>query len=139
MRVSDLRLFLLTAMSVAVASCQQNKDVQSESLLRMKAQCQQAGAQARARWVKQYPGETFSDEPEYGYSSQMHTCLYADAYSDEGLVGRPREVRFVLDVYANRVILELMLQRGVPIPSDDLPFCKSEHEFTARKAQLFAR
>jgi hypothetical protein len=147
-RISDmpplqLPRVLVIAMFITGASCQFREGEQNESLLRMKAQCQQAGVQARARWVKRYPAETFSNEPEYGYSSQLHTCLYADSYSDSGgplFPGVPREDRFVEDVYANKVILELTLHAGVPITTDGDPtLCKSEKEFVARKAQLLTR
>ncbi len=143
MQPLQLPCVLVIAMLVTGASCQLREGEPSESLLRMKAQCQQAGALARARWVKQYPEETFSNEPEYGYSSQSHTCLYSDSYSDSGVPlfpGVPREDRFVEDVYANKVILELTLHAGVPVPAGGDPtFCKSEQEFVARRAKLFAR
>jgi hypothetical protein len=143
MQPLQLPRVLVIAMFVTAASCQRQEVESNESLLRMKAQCQQAGAQARTRWVKQYPEETFSNEPEYGYSSQLRTCLYADSYSDSGVPlfpGVPREDRFVEDVYANKVILELTLHAGVPIPTvGDPTFCKSEQEFVTRKAHLFAR
>lgn len=141
MQPLHLMRVLVIATVVAGASCQKKEAASSESLLRKKAQCQQAGLQARARWVKQYPGETFSNEPEYGYSSHLSTCLYADSYSDSGGPLFPsvqREDRFVEDVYANKVILELTLHSGVPIAGGPA-FCKSEQEFVARKDQLFAR
>ena len=143
MQRSQLPHALVTALFVIGTSCQLREAEPSESLLRMKAQCQQAGLQARQRWVKRYPEETFSNAPEYGYNSQLHTCLYSDSYSDSGVPlfpGVPREDRFVEDVYANKVILELTLHAGVPIPTGDDPaFCKSEQEFVTRKAELFAQ
>ena len=115
----------------------------AEAVLRMKAQCWRDGAKMRMLWVQQYHGETFSTEPEYGYSEQLHTCLYSDSYSDLGawfLRGvSTREDRFVVDVYANKVILELTLHDGrvlIPAPSDPV-MCMSEREFGERKARLF--
>jgi len=138
MRMSHV---VLAALFASGTACLQQTREPNEALLRMKAQCRQAGAESRARWVKEYPGETFSNEPEYAYSERLHTCLYADSYSDSGgplFPGVPREDRFVEDVFANRVILELTLHAGVPIPAGDTSVnCKSEKEFVARKAKLF--
>jgi hypothetical protein len=134
---------VLAVLFVSGTACRQQTGEPSEALLRMKAQCRQAGAESRARWVKKYPGETFSNEPEYAYSERFHTCLYADSYSDSGgpfFPGVPREDRFVEDIFANRVILELTLHSGAPIPAaagDTSVNCKSEKEFVARKAELF--
>ena len=143
MQQSQLPHALVTALFVIGVSCQLRQAESSESLLRMKAQCQQAGLQARQRWVKRYPNENFSNTPEYGYNSQLHSCLYSDSYSDSGVPlfpGVPREDRFVEDVYASKVILELTLHAGVPIPAaDDPALCKSEREYVARKAELFAQ
>jgi hypothetical protein len=74
----------------------------------------------------------------------LNTCLYSDSYFDSGaslLQGvRTREDHFVLDVYANRVILELTLHDGKALTpaSGDLVMCRSKEEFTRRKAKLFA-
>jgi hypothetical protein len=133
---------VLAVLLVSGAACRQQTREPSESLLRMKAQCREAGAQSRARWVKRYPGETFSNEPEYVYSERLQTCLYADSYSDSGgplNPGVPREDRFVEDVFANKVILELTLHAGAPILAGDTSInCKSLQEFVAQKAKLFA-
>jgi len=122
--------------------CTRERHSDAEPLLRMKAQCQEAGAKARRDWVQRYSSEIFSNEPEYGYSDRLQTCLYADSYSDSGTALLPgvntREDRFVLDVYANKVILELTLHDGKVVPSGtDSIMCKSEEEFAARKARLF--
>ena len=99
----------------------------------------------RERWVRQYHGETFSAEPEYGYSEQLQTCLYSDSYSDVGARLLPgvieREDRFVCDVYTNKMVLELTVHDGNVIVSaaDDPVMCKSEQEFTERKSRLFGR
>src|ERR1051326_2728756 len=85
-----------------------------ETKLRMKQRCAQAGLQARREWVTRYDSETFSDSPEYGYSEQLNTCLYADEYSDNGIrsssaafiAAKNRRDRFVLDVFANRILAE---------------------------------
>jgi hypothetical protein len=110
----------------------------NEALLRMKAQCLQAGIQARGRWVREYDKERFSNEPEYGYNEQLQTCLYADSYSDSGaplFPGVLREDHFVLDVFANKVILELTLHDGKVFACSG---CGSEEEFADRKVKLFA-
>jgi hypothetical protein len=128
---------VLAVVFVSGTACQQQTREPSETLLRMKAQCRQAGAESRARWVKRYPGETFSNEPEYAYSERLHTCLYADSYSDSGvwLPGVPREDRFVEDVFANRVILELTLHSGAPIPATASDTCQLQIRKRVRCAE----
>jgi len=115
----------------------------AEAVLRIKTQCRAEGAKMRERWVRQYHGETFSAEPEYGYSEQLQTCLYSDSYSDVGAGLLPgviaREDRFVVDVYADKVVLELTLHDGnvvVPATHDSI-MCESEPEFVERKFRLF--
>src|SRR5437762_2004575 len=78
-----------------------------EAQLRMKERCAEAGLKARQDWLARYHGETFSETPEYGYSDQLNTCLYADEYEDAGSIAatviraKSRRDRFVLDVFAN--------------------------------------
>jgi hypothetical protein len=118
----------------------------SESALRMKAQCAEAGKKARAEWVAQYDHEMFSDSPEYGYSSVLNTCLYADEYVDVN-PGTPllrgiksRRDRFVLDVYSGKVLVEYTEHDGASITTESDPvMCKTEAEFDARKAKLFGQ
>jgi len=119
-----------------------------ETKLRMKQRCAQAGLQARREWVTRYHGETFSDNPEYAYSEQLNTCLYADEYSDNGVSGsgaafiaaKSRRDRFVLDVFANTILAEYTEHDGRSITTKpDAVMCQTEDEFAARKAKLFGR
>src|SRR5207248_1822769 len=116
-----------------------------ETQMRMKERCAEAGLRARQDWVARYHGETFSDSPEYGYSGRLNTCLYADEYSDSGggaaLVGASsRRDRFVLDVFANKILSEYTEHDGRSITNDvDPVMCRTEAEFMTRKAQLFGR
>ena|ERR1044071_2531572 len=116
-----------------------------ETQLRMKQRCAEAGLKARHDWVARYHGETFSDSPEYSYSQRLNTCLYADEYSDIGsgaaLVGaKSRRDRFVLDVFANKILAEYTEHDGHSItPSSDAVMCRTEDEFIARKAKLFGK
>jgi hypothetical protein len=112
----------------------------------MKAQCAEAGKKARQEWVTQYNQETFSDNPEYGYSATLNTCLYADEYSDVSpgeraplLRGtKSRRDRFVLDVYSGKVLVEYTEHDGASITTAPDPvMCRTEQEFEARKARLF--
>jgi len=115
-----------------------------ETQLRMKQRCAQAGLLARREWVTRYHGETFSDSPEYGYNEQLNTCLYADEYRDSGVgaafVAKSRRDRFVLDVFANRILAEYTEHDGRSITTKpDAVMCQTEDEFIARKVKLFGR
>jgi len=119
-----------------------------ETELRMKQRCAEAGLLARREWVTRYHGETFSDSPEYVYNEQLNTCLYADEYSDSGVGGagaafvaaKSRRDRFVLDVFANRILAEYTEHDGRSITTKpDAVMCQTEDEFIARKAKLFGR
>jgi len=112
----------------------------------MKAQCAAAGKKARQEWVTQYSRETFSDNPEYGYSATLNTCLYADEYSDVNPGERApllhdtksRRDRFVLDVYSGKVLVEYTEHDVASITTAPDPImCRTEQEFEARKAKLF--
>jgi hypothetical protein len=119
-----------------------------EEVLRLKSQCKEAGEKARNTWTSQYANESFSGSPEYGYSASLKTCLYADEYTDvdDGrsvaralLQTKSRRDRFVLDVYSNKVLCEYTEHDGVSITTEpDSVMCRTEAEFEARKAKLFA-
>jgi hypothetical protein len=80
--------------------------------LKLKNQCLEVGKKARDEWVAKYrEAFLFSDYPEYAYSESLNTCLYADSYStpnDSRLngPGYNREVRFILDVFTNKTLIE---------------------------------
>ena len=121
--------------------------VNREAQLRMKSVCREAGQKARRGWLAQYPRETFSDSPEFGYSASLNTCLYSDEYTDldngtsipHALLGaKVRRDRFVLDVYTNKVLLEYTEHDGRSITTAADPImCRTEAEFNAKKAELF--
>lgn len=132
-----------------LSACEQRErsSQPQEAQLRMKERCAQAGLKARQGWLAKYQGETFSDTPEYGYSERLNTCLYADEYSDSGpgsgasLVGASsRQDRFVLDVFANKILAEYTEHDGRSITTEsDAVMCRTEKEFDTRKAELFGR
>lgn len=119
-----------------------------EAQLRMKATCAEAGQKARRDWVAQYPSETFSNSPEFAYNGRLNTCLYYDEYTDTGtgasiphalMNTKTRRDRFVLDVYANKVLLEYTEHDGRPITANPDPImCRTEAEFNTKKAGLFS-
>ena len=127
-----------------------NDPPREETILQLKGQCRESGATARHDWVAQFHRETFSDTPEYAYSPELKTCLYADEYADDdskvpelALIGvKMRRVRFVLDVYANKELFVYVEHdghpfRGSPVVGDP-EMCRTEQEFEARKTKLFA-
>jgi hypothetical protein len=137
-----MTVFITAACSTGVER-RENREVE----LRMKATCAEAGRKARQQWVSQYHQERFSDTPEFGYSAKLNTCLYADEYTDidtgtsiqHALMNtKVRRDRFVLDVYANKVLLESTEHDGRSITVDPDPInCRTEAEFNTRKAELF--
>ena len=130
------RLALVLFGTLVGACAQQHADDPSVAL-KMKSQCQEAGEQARAKWVAEYNREHFSATPEYAYNASLNTCLYADSYWDnENPVvkmggGNMVQVRFVLDVYTNKTLIEYTAYDGKPIK--DSP---SEAQFEAAKRRL---
>jgi hypothetical protein len=103
----------------------------------MKSQCAEAGAKARAEWIEKYYGEHFSEAPEYAYNASLNTCLYADSYWDTtNLVvkiggGNKIEVRFVLDVYTNKTLIEYTAYDGKAIKGSP-----TEAHYEAEKRRL---
>src|SRR5262245_48501606 len=135
----------------------------TEFLLSMKAKCREAGERASAQWRSLHSREAaekqieqgfitlkgglplaFFSPPEYAYSEDLNTCLYADGGMSVGTTGRDgytknvNRHRYVVDVYRNKTILQLLLLNGeVYEDANDPSLCKSEAEFEARKARLF--
>lgn len=109
-----------------------------EVMLRLKGQCRDAGAKTRAEWLKTFPNEHFSDEPQYAYNGDLNTCLYADSYTDSGHPLIPgvkfRQIRFILDSYANKTLIEYTAYDGKPIEGS-----VSEAEFDSKKGALMGQ
>jgi hypothetical protein len=129
---------VLAVLALTVASCAVPRQSENSAVaLKMKSQCAEAGAKARAEWINKYKGEHFSDTPEYAYNASLNTCLYADSYWDtENLVvklggGNMVEVSFVLDVYTNKTLIEYTAYDGKPIKGSP-----SEAQFEAEKRRL---
>ena len=151
MRPAITRGFPVGALAAACLCCSQRPETSArmetqrqEALLRMKAQCKEAGEKAHEKFISLNPSGPLT-EPEYGYSETLNTCLYEDSYVDrpnaaalKGSKGSTRTDRFVFDVYANRVILEYIAYDGRSITeSPDPVMCRTEKEYEARKAALF--
>ncbi len=116
--------------------CSPSRTQDTAATLRLKQQCHEAGAKARAEWVARYPEEHFSDEPEYAYNVRLNTCLYCDSYTDNGPVPlfpnvKSREDRFILDVYSNKVLIEYTAHDGMHVPGTS-----SKAEFEAARRRL---
>jgi hypothetical protein len=133
-------LFIGGALALLVSGCAPRGSENNAALLKLKGQCQEAGAKARSEWVAKYHGETFSDEPEYAYNATLNTCLYADSYTDNEtnlfakLAGATHvEVRFVLDVYSNKTLIEYTAYDGKAISGSP-----SEATFEAEKRRLMS-
>ena len=128
---------LVGAAAMLVLSCTPHRTEDSGSLLKMKSECAEAGAKARAEWAAQYNREHFSETPEYAYNASLNTCLYADSYWDDvnPIVklggGNRSEVRFVLDVYTNKTLIEYTAYDGKPIEGSP-----SEAKFEGEKRRL---
>jgi hypothetical protein len=124
-------------LGLALLSCAPQRTEDNGALLKLKSQCQEAGEKARAEWVAKYDREHFSETPEYAYNESLHTCLYADSYWDtENLIvkmggGNMVEVRFILDVYTNKTLIEYTAYDGKPIEGSP-----SEAKFEAEKRRL---
>ena len=134
MRRSRLAVALLV---IAGLGCARSRLQDPEALLKLKQRCGEAGAKARAEWIAKYDKEHFSETPEYAYNASLNTCLYADSYWDnENLIvkmggGNMVEVRFVLDVYTNKTLIEYTAYDGKAIEGSP-----SEAQFEAEKRRL---
>jgi len=136
--MKQITVLLLAVLLLTVPSCAVPRQSKNSAVaLKMKSQCADAGAKARAEWIKEYKGEHFSETPEYAYNASLNTCLYADSYWDtenpllklEG--GKMVEVRFVLDVYTNKTLIEYTAYDAKPIKGSP-----SEAQFEAEKRRL---
>ena len=125
------------ALALVAVSCAPQRSDDSAAFLKLKSECQEAGEKARGQWVAKYDQEHFSQTPEYAYNAALNTCLYADSYWDNEnpLVkmggGNMVEVRFVLDVYTNKTLIEYTAYDGKPIQGSP-----SEAKFEAEKRRL---
>jgi hypothetical protein len=123
--------------ALASLSCTPQRSDDRAALLKLKGECLEAGKKARTEWVAKYDHEHFSEMPEYAYNPSLNTCLYADSYWDNEnpLVksggGNMVEVRFVLDVYTNKTLIEYTAYDGKPIKGSP-----SEAKFEAEKRRL---
>ena len=111
-------------------------------LLALKSKCREDGEKVRAEWKRTYFQDTFSDEPEYGYSPALKTCLWIGEYRGPSVDVQPAgggkdklipvqtHVQFILDVYTNKTLIEYTEHNGKQIGD------VSEADFKRRKAEL---
>jgi len=142
MRTPSILLLLLMAM--LIASCQKSasEGVDALKLMSLKSKCREDGEKARLEWKKTYYQDTFSDEPEYAYNPALNTCLWLGEYTgpsadrDEStgkIVPVQTHVRFILDVYTNKTLIEYTEHDGQQIGD------VSAMAFNLRKTQLFGQ
>ncbi len=116
---------------------------EDSQLLALKSKCREDGQKVRAEWMRTYFQDTFSDEPEYGYSSALKTCLWIGEYQGPGADWEPAadggkkrlipvqtHVKFILDIYSNKTLIECTQHNGKQIGE------VSEADFKRRKAEL---
>jgi hypothetical protein len=97
-------------------------------VLTLKSKCREDGEKVRSEWKRTYYLDTFSDEPGYSYSEPLKTCLWIDEYTGpaidfESVAGRsvPKlvsvrtHVKFILDVYTNKPLIEYTEHDGKQI------------------------
>lgn len=112
-------------------------------LISLKSKCREDGEKVRVEWKRTYYQDVFSDEPEYVYNQSLKTCLWIDEYTgpsidSEPVVGSsvPRlvsvrtHVKFILDIYTNKTLVEYTEHDGKQIGD------VSAADFNRRKAQL---
>ena len=89
---------------LAACACRANGSGQR---LELKARCAEAGRRAREELRENLGSEIFLGEPQYAYSEQFETCLYADAH---GLISQDTATSdihyFVMDVFSGRTLAE---------------------------------
>ena len=111
-----------------------------QELLSLKSKCRQDGERVRQEWQRTYFQDVFSDEPQYVYNRQLKTCLWLGEYtgpsldSDDAtsnLISVQTHVKFILDVYTNKTLIEYTEHNGKPIGE------VTEAAFVQRKAELF--
>lgn len=137
-----LGISLLICCALCAVGCQsapspEHADLQ---LMSLKSKCREDGDKVRSAWKATYYQDTFSDEPEYAYSPSLKTCLWLGEYSGPSVDKDPRtgklipvraHVKFILDVYTNKSLIEYTEHNGQQI--GDI----SEADFMRQKARWF--
>jgi hypothetical protein len=130
---------------VLLGGCRRVPDRENElELLSLKSKCREDGERVRLEWKKTYFQDTFSDEPEYTYNRERRTCLWLGEYSGPSfdrqetagsstpkLIRVQTHVRFILDVYTNRTLIEYTEHDGQQIGD------VTKAEFERVRKQLF--
>lgn len=109
------------------------------ALLQLKSKCREDGEKTRATWKTRYYQDTFSDEPQYAYSESLQTCLWLDEYRgpsfDRNASGKiipvQTRVRFILDIYSNKPLIEYTEHGGEQIGDVSLA------AFNQKRAEFF--
>jgi hypothetical protein len=125
-RNSDWALLFFSAL-IVVSGCGETASKQSDldsspklesdpQMLTMKSKCREDGDKVRAEWARTYFSEQFSKEPEYAYSPSLKTCIWVGEYwGKSALLPGEMHVRFLLDVYSNKTLIEYTANDGKPI------------------------
>ena len=96
-----------TTLVVLIGGCVQAKQQDDLHLLGLKSKCREDADKARQEWARTYFGEQFSKEPEYAYSPTLKTCVWVGEYwGPASLESGEIHVRFILDVYSNKTLIE---------------------------------
>jgi hypothetical protein len=140
-----MRYFLILTCVVGsiliIIGCGTTVNRESElQLISLKSKCREDGEKTRAEWKKTYFQDTFADEPEYSYNPTLKTCLWLGEYRGPAGIIEPTtkkaayvqtHVKFILDVYTNKTIIEYTEHDGKQIGD------VTEATFNQRKAELF--
>jgi hypothetical protein len=106
----------------------------SDSTLVLKSKCREDGRKVRAEWISRYRGNTFFDSDEYAYNPNLKTCLWFGEYTRPiGALGGQIYAKFIVDVYANKKLIEFTEQTGKQMGT------VSEANFDKKKAELMGR
>ena len=141
MRRAAFSLTFAVCIMWAIGGCQkatnQTDDLQ---LLSLKSKCREDGEKVRSEWKKTYWQDVFSDDAEYAYNPSLKTCLWFGEYHGPSMDKEPAtgkliavqaNVKFILDVYTNKTLIEYTEHNGQQIGD------VSEAHFNQRKAELF--
>jgi hypothetical protein len=105
---------------------------EAELRVSLKARCHDAGEKASREWREAQTQTAFPEYPMYAFNADLQTCLYAD-----GNVAGQVELRTVVDVYTNQIILEYSAVGNHAVTSNDQPHrVNSAAEFEKRRAAL---
>jgi hypothetical protein len=118
MKVRVLALTRLTTfVAFIIGGCVQTARQEDDGhLLALKSKCREDGDKARQEWARTYFGEQFSKEPEYAYSPSLKTCIWLGEYwGPASLEPGEIHVRFILDVYSNKILIEYTALNGKQI------------------------